>query len=221
MEAILPQAFRRSLRRVASLFAIVLITLQLTCAHDIPNDITAHLILKAEVQRLNLVARVPLKAVRDVIFPERAGGYLDIEKNMPLLSNLATMWISDFMELREGDNRLPFRPRAVASRISLESDKSFASYEQATAHLTGPSLPNDTNVVWNQAMLDAWFEYPIQSDQSAFSIRPDLGGRGIAWSRCFDFYRPAGRCVPSNSSATRAWCGSIRDGTRPRCGSST
>ncbi|HEY2012244.1 MAG TPA: hypothetical protein VGH38_02030, partial [Bryobacteraceae bacterium] len=135
-------------------------------AHDIPNDVTVQMFLKPEGARLHLLVRVPLKAIRDVIFPERGTGYLDLEQAATLLPDAATLWISDFIELYENDERLPGKPRVAAARLSLESDRSFASYETALSHITGPTLPADTNVVWNQAMLDVNFEYPIHSDTS-------------------------------------------------------
>jgi hypothetical protein len=66
----------------------------------------------------------------------------------------------------------------VETRVSLESDRSFASYDEALAHVTGPRLPGNTHVFWDQAMLDVLFEYPIHSDQSRFSIHPGLGRLG-------------------------------------------
>ena len=55
--------------------------------------------------------RVPLKAMRDVIFPEKAlpekdAGYLDLEKAAALLPGAATLWLSDFIDLYEGDSKL-------------------------------------------------------------------------------------------------------------------
>ena len=41
-----------------------------------------------------------------------------------------------------------------------------------------PRLPGNTQVFWDQAMLDVLFEYPIHSDQSRFSIHPGLGRLG-------------------------------------------
>jgi hypothetical protein len=140
-------------------------------AHDIPNDLTIQAFLKPEGERLHLLVRVPLKGLRDVVFPERGPGYLDLERVAPLLPDASTLWISDFVELYEGDTRLG-KPRVVETRIALESDKSFASYEQALAHVTGPRLA-PTDVYWNQTLLDVLFEYPIRSDQSRFSINPD------------------------------------------------
>ena len=121
------------------------------------------------------MVRVPLKTMRDVDFPEKAGGYLDVARLIPQLPDAAMLWMGNFIEMYEGDTRLP-KPRVTATQISLESDRSFATYEQALAHVTGPSLPNDMNVVWSQVMFDVLFEYPIQSERSEFSIRPGLEG---------------------------------------------
>ena len=159
-------------------FVLAALLLGLTCfAHDIPNDVTVQAFLKPEGRQLHLLMRVPLKAIRDVNFPERAP-YLDLSRVDPLLPDAARLWISDFVEVYEGDERLS-RPRVVATRISLESDRSFESYEQALAHITGAKLPLDTNVVWNQTMFDVLFEYDIRSDRSDFAIHPGLARLGL------------------------------------------
>lgn len=140
-------------------------------AHDIPADVTVHAFLKPEAQRMRVLIRVPLRAMRDIEFPEIGGGYLDMEKLAPLLPDATTLWISNFLDIREGETLLP-KPRLAATQISVESDRSFASYQEAISHITGPKLPNRANVVWNQVWLDVLLEYPIQSDQSRFSIHP-------------------------------------------------
>jgi len=155
-------------------------------AHDIPSDVLVQAFLKPEGNRLNLLVRTPLKAMRDFDFPERGQGFLDLSRVDPQLSDAATLWISNFIEVYEGNAKLP-GPRVVATRIALESDKSFASYSEALAHMTGPKLPLNMDVYWNQVNLDVWFEYPIQSDQSRFSINPNglwrLGVRVITGLR--------------------------------------
>jgi HupE/UreJ protein len=147
-------------------------------AHDIPNDVTVQIFAKPQGQRLHLLVRVPLKAMRDVNFPERGPGYLDLARAGALLPEAATLWIADFIQVFEDDIRLS-KPQIVATRISLPSDRSFISYEEALAHVTGPPLSNDTNVYWDQTMLDVLFEYPIQSEQSRFSIHPALARLGL------------------------------------------
>jgi hypothetical protein len=161
------------LSRIVYLIVVFLLALPYRAvAHDIPNDVTIQTLVKPRGERLHLLVRVPLKALRDIDFPERGPGYLDLARVEPLLTDAATLWISDFIDIYEGGARLP-KPRVVETRISLESDKSFASYEQALAHVTGARLPVKTDVYWNQTMLDVLFEYPIHSDQSRFSINPD------------------------------------------------
>src|SRR5882762_10492262 len=114
-------------------------------AHDIPNDVTVHAFVKPEGTHLHLLVRVPLKAMRDVNFPERGPGYLDLTRVNDVLHGAATLWISDFVEVYEGD--MP--------------------------------LSNDTNVYWDQTMLDVLFDYPIRSEQSRFSIHPAFARLGL------------------------------------------
>jgi HupE / UreJ protein len=142
-------------------------------AHDIPNDATVQLFFKPEGNRLHILARVPLKTMRDAEFPERGQGYLDFDRVDPVLIESAKLWLSDFIDVYEGDALLP-KPSVVSTRLSLESDPSFSSYDSALAHVTGPKLTNQTAVFWNQLMLDVLFEYSIESDQSRFSIHPAL-----------------------------------------------
>lgn len=139
--------------------------------HDIPSDLTVQAFVKPGGGRLQLLVRVPLKAIRDVDFPEREGGYLDVEKLAAQLPDLATLWVANVVEIYEGDARL-MPARVAATQLSFESDKSFMSFEEARAHTAGPRMTNKENVVWNQVLFDVLVEYPIQSDQSLFSIRP-------------------------------------------------
>jgi len=132
--------------------------------------VTVQAFLKPTGDRLRLLVRVPLKAMRDVDFPVRGKeGFLDIERTGPLLPDAATLWISDFIDLYENNTVLP-KPRVAKVLLSLPSDRSFTAYDAAMAHVTGPEL--DNNVFWDQVMLDVLFEYPIQSDRSRFSIAP-------------------------------------------------
>ncbi len=152
-------------------------------AHDIPNDVTVQTFLKPEGNTLHLLVRCPLKAMRDVNFPERGPGYLDIAKTEALMP--------DAIKLYEGETRLP-KPQVVSTRLSLENDRSFTSYETAIAHVTGPRLPPETNVVWSQAFVDVLFDYRIQSDKSDFSIDPVFGRLGLKVVTVLRFVLPDG-----------------------------
>ncbi len=147
-------------------------------AHDIPRDVTVQLLVKPQGQHLYLLVRVPLRAMRDINFPQNSEAFLDLARTAPLLPGAATQWVSDFIENYENKTLLP-KPRVIASRISLPSDRSFESYEAAFASLNGPGLPENSNVTWDQTFLDALFEYPIQSQYSNFSIHPGLARLGL------------------------------------------
>ena len=152
---------------------------------------TVQAFLKPAPGQLRLLVRVPLKAMRDIQFPERGPGYLDLARVDPLLPEASILWLADFIELYEGDTRLP-KPQVAATLLSLPSDRSFASYDQALAHVTGPKLPLETNIVWNQTMLDVLLEYPIRSERSEFSIHPGLARLGLRVVTVLRFLPPSG-----------------------------
>ena len=160
-------------------------------AHDIPGDVTVQTIVAPQGDRLRLLVRVPLGAMRDFIFPQRGPGYLDIPAAGSMLRDAMMVWVGDELEVYEDDRELTGQQlRAV--RVSLPSDRSFASYEEALAHVTGPPLPPETEIFWQQAMLDALFEYPIRSDEAQFSLDPTLGRLGIRTITVLRFVLPDG-----------------------------
>ncbi|HET6897381.1 MAG TPA: hypothetical protein VFK70_03495, partial [Vicinamibacteria bacterium] len=160
-------------------------------AHDVPADVTVQAFLKPEGSRLHLLVRAPLAALRDIEYPARGPGYLDLPRVDASLRHAASLWIADPIELYEDDARLP-PPRIVAARVSLPSDRSFGSYEEAVAHLTGAPLPEETELYWSQGMLDVWLDYPIRSDQSRLLIHPGLARLGLEVTTVLRFLPPGG-----------------------------
>jgi hypothetical protein len=160
-------------------------------AHDIPIDITVQMFVKPSGHTLHVLVRVPLRAMRDTEYPVRGPGYLDLTKVDPALREAATVWLSNSIEVYEGNSPLP-PPQLAAARVSLESDRSFDSYDDALAHVTGPKLLSDTQLIWDQSLMDVLFDYPIQSDQSRFSIHPGLGGLAVHVAIVLRFLPPGG-----------------------------
>jgi len=105
--------------------------------------------------------------------PQRELGYLDLARVDTALRDAATIWIAREVALYEEDRRLPV-PDVVAVRVSLPSDRSFQAYETALAHIEGSPLSEETDLYWEQGVMDAWLEYPIASDQSRLAIDPGL-----------------------------------------------
>jgi len=160
-------------------------------AHDIPADVRIVTYVKPLDDRLQLLVRVPLAAMREVDFPVRGPGYLDLPRVDAALSGAASLWLADNIELYEGDARLA-QPRLVAARISLASDKSFTTFESAMAHLQGPRIPHDTDIYWNQQLLDVLFEVPIQSATAELAIHPKLARLGQRVVTALRYLPPGG-----------------------------
>lgn len=160
-------------------------------AHDIPSTVVVLAFVKPEGQRLRVVMRVPLEAMRDVNFPLTGPGYLDMARAKPLLGDAAKLWLADEIELYENDTRIG-APKIVATQVSLPSDRSFSSYAGALAHTTGEPLAPATQLMWKQAMLDVVLEYPITSDRARFSIQPALARLGVRTTTVLRFVPPNG-----------------------------
>src|SRR5258705_40421 len=137
---------------LAALTALALVLPSCAEAHDIPTDVTVNAFVRPDGRQLRLLVRVPLKAMREVDFPRRGPGYLDLARADASLKSAATLWIADNVELVQGETRLG-PPQLLDARVSLESDKSFASYEQALAHVTGPRLPDKLDLYSEQGLL--------------------------------------------------------------------
>jgi hypothetical protein len=160
-------------------------------AHDIPRDVTVQAFAKPEGRTMRLLMRVPLKAIMDIEFPRRERDYVDLTRVDQALRDAATVWLSNKIEIYEGDTLLE-NPRIVSTRMSLESDRSFGAYEDALAHVTGPTLPADTTIFWEQGLLDVLFEYPIQSDRSRFSIHAAFDRLALSVITALRFLPPGG-----------------------------
>jgi hypothetical protein len=188
---------RTSLAAVVFALAIglfVLVSPARLAAHDIPNDVTVQTFFRPEGQRLRVLIRVPLAAMRDIDYPRRgpaSSGLLDLSRADQTLRDAATLWVGDFLDVYENGVKLPY-PSVAAVRAMLPSDPSFASYDRALAAVTGPPLPADTEVVWAQGLLDVLFEYPIQSAGSRFSINPRFARLGIRTVTVLRFLPPGG-----------------------------
>ena len=159
--------------------------------HEIPADVIVRAFVKAEAGALRLVVRVPLTSMRDVDFPVRGPGYVDVEAATPMLSDQAALWIAGYVTLYEESARLP-APVVTAARISLPSDPSFADYGRAVAHISAPPLPSGIDLVLEQAMLDVVLSTPIESVDSRFSIDPAWAHLGIRTTTVLRFVTPDG-----------------------------
>jgi len=153
------------------------------CAHDIPSDVQVQAFVKPEGPRLKVLMRVPLGAMNEVDMPLRGPGYLDLRRADAALRVAAELWFADNLSLFEDDRPLP-RATVALARVSLASDRSFASWDAAVAHLRGPAIPVDTDLYWKQQHFDLLLEVPIASERSrTWSLEGFIFGR-LRGRRC-------------------------------------
>lgn len=157
--------------------------------HDIPRDVTVQAFVRPSGGTLKFLVRVPLEAMRDIEFPTYGLGFLDIEAAEPDLRDAATTWLENYVTFFE-DGRDLGQPRLLTARVTLPSDRSFATFESAEAHLRGPRLPETTQIPWQQALMDVEFEYDIRSDDSRFAIRSELAHLGLRTLTVLRFLPP-------------------------------
>jgi len=171
--------------------AASLMVLRPGVAHEIPNDVTVHTIIRPEDGRLRLLMRVPLEAMRDINFPLVGPGYLDIARADQALLDAANIWIVNDLVLYENDEAIRGL-RVVAARASIPSDRSFQSYDTALEHVLGPPLPAGTGLVWQQALLDVLLEAPIRSAESEFAITSRFARLGLSVNHLIRYVQPDG-----------------------------
>ena len=123
---------RRSIaRRALITLAIALLASPFAAlAHEIPSDVRVWAFVKPEGKTLQLLMRVPLTAMREVDIPKRGPGFLDLARADAALRTAANLWLADNIDIYEGATRLAY-PRVIDARVSLPSDKSFASFVEA------------------------------------------------------------------------------------------
>lgn len=138
-------------------------------AHEIPRDVRVEMRVVEDGERVRVFARVPLRAMRDVEFPELDGKYLDVVKVGPLLASAAEQWVANAIRLKAGERMLG-RPNVVATRLAVESDRSFESWKGEPTGELGL-------VVWQQLWLDVAMEVP--AGEGKYSLRPGMEGLGL------------------------------------------
>ena len=162
-------------RVIKALFiASLLIAPGLVSAHDIPVRVTVHAFVKPEGDQLTVLLRVPMEAFGEITFPVRGPGYLQISEAEFELREAARVYITESIHFYENGVELTDK-ELQQTRVSLPSNRSFSDYDSALANLMSPPLDDSVDLFWRQGMMDVLVTYPIESEDSQFSIEPELG----------------------------------------------
>jgi mono/diheme cytochrome c family protein len=152
-------------------------------AHEVPASVVVRAFVKPDGARVRMLVRVPLASMRDVSFPTRGAGFLDVARALPTLRDAAQLWIVDGVRLRVGDTRLP-APQLIAVRAALPSDQAFASFATALAAVQNAPMPDATDIPVGQVMLEVLLDVPtegagIVGDQSDLVLEPRWAHLGV------------------------------------------
>ena len=165
---------------------------QIARAHEFKLDAVINAFVKIEPGEAQLVVRAPLYLFKSAKFPVD-NVTIDLDKSAPALERAIAAYEQSLTLYEDGK---PLVASHGTARLSLPSDRSFDTYEQATSHIAEP-LESGTSIYTDQGYVDARITYPINSPASEFSIRstagPELG----------DYLKLALRYMPLDA-ATRA-----------------
>jgi hypothetical protein len=140
-------------------------------AHDVPLERVLPVFVKVEPDVLHLLVRVPLDALPDVQFPVKANE-IDLQVSGPPIDD-ALSRIAEALTISE--NGMTVRPSSRRARLSLPSDRSFAQFNSAAAHVAAPLAP-DMVIYPGQGFVDAHLAYPIRSPRSMFALQSTFAG---------------------------------------------
>src|SRR5581483_10730060 len=174
------------------LFGLSLLSVSPAFAHNIPVDSLVQAYMKPQGHVLQVLMRMPLKSYADGDYYHHADGSVDLARVDGPLRTAAQVALFENLKGCENGRQLPAFPHNVAVRMALDEDRSFATYDQAMAEMKRPPLAAQGGVYWEQAKLDVWFEYPIQSEQSNFSIHAAFDRLAVHETTSLQFISPNG-----------------------------
>jgi len=163
----------------------------LSLAHDIPSRVTVYAFVKPEGNQLTALLRVPMEAFSEISFPLRGPGYLQFSEAEFALNDAARVYITESMHFYENGEELTEK-QLERVRVSLPSNRSFTTYDAALENILSPRLEDSVDLFWRQGVLDVMVTYDISSDESEFSVNPEIGTLSNQTTTVLRFILPTG-----------------------------
>ncbi len=171
------------------LFLWVVLAPRVGVAHRLPPEVIAF--FKVDGARLHVVVRVPTAILLDARLPTVQTTMLDLSAIDGALKGVAAE-VARSLEVSDGGR--PLTPERTAWILSTFTDRSFASYESAAARLSGPAIPADQPVYWNEAYVDIQYAYALAS--AAPQITARLNGLRLGG----DFFQTRATYIPASGA---------------------
>jgi HupE / UreJ protein len=146
-------------------------------AHEIPERVAVRAFVQREGTVLRILVRVPLEAMRDVDFPLRGDGSLDLVRVRSLLPAAAEVWISNSIAIT-ADGRPLSAPHISGTRVALPNDRAFDTIASALAAFQ--AAPPETEIIqWKQLLFDVALEYTLPSATAKLVLHPNFAHLGV------------------------------------------
>jgi hypothetical protein len=142
--------------------------------HEFKLDAVINAFVTMEPGEAHLVVRVPVYLFKSAKFPNN-GTQIEIAHSGPALERALAAFQQDVVLFEDGQRLTASK---ASGRLSLPSDKSFDSYDDALRHVAEPAAL-DTQIYVDQGYVDAHLIYPLRSANPEMSIRttaaPEFG----------------------------------------------
>jgi hydrogenase/urease accessory protein HupE len=146
-------------------------------AHEIPQRVAVRAFVQHDDTLLRVLVRVPLEAMRDVDFPLRGDGSLDLVAVRALLADAAQTWIVSSLAIT-ADGRTLAAPRITGTRVALPNDRAFEQFDSARGAFSRAPLESEITL-WQQLLLDVALEYTVPSGDARIELHPDFARLGM------------------------------------------
>lgn len=149
-------------------------------SHEIPQRVAVRAWVVPRDTTLTVLVRVPLEAMRDLDFPTRPDGALDLVRVRALLPDAARLWIAEAIAV-QADGIALGEGRLTGARLATPDDRAFEALATARAAFDAPLLGDEDSIAipWQQALFDVRLEYRIPREDAAIALRPALARLGV------------------------------------------
>ncbi len=134
-----------------------------------------------QADRIRLLVRIPMDAVRDVEFPLRTDGRdgaVDVARLTPFLHDAARLWVADGIRLRDGNAVLP-SPDILAVRAAMPNDRAFEQWSTALTAVQTQPLADSVRIAPLQLSLDVLLEVPLAKPVTDLVVEPQWAHLGV------------------------------------------
>ena len=139
-------------------------------AHEFKLDAVINAFVTVEPGEAHLVVRTPLYLFKSAKFPVN-NVEIDVPQSGAAIERALAALQQDIVIFEDGRKLTASK---ATGRLSLPSDRSFQSYDEALRHVSEPVAP-DTQIYIDQGYVDAHITYPLQGSNPEMSIRTTAG----------------------------------------------